>query len=272
VERSVRGIRLTPNEWGAIALAGLLAVLLAGTFVIIFANESLRAVIVGLTAATLALWASAEVAEGFRRAGMRTAELDLFAEDRLPGRHRDERRPKGTGRQLKGVDLREAHLIGAELKGADLTEAFLEGANLSGAHLDRALLPGARLVDATLESAWLNDADLRGADLTCADLTGATLRGADLFGARLQGALLRDADLEGAILTRADLRRADLRGVMARGAICVEADLRALRSDLTELKGANLSGALTNYDRPSFRRGLMYAIAANVRRLMRRAE
>ena len=60
--------------------------------------------------------------------------------------------------------------------------ADLKGADLRGAHL--------RVVDlcqADLRGATLDDADLRDADATLANLVGASFRGADLTDARFQG-------------------------------------------------------------------------------------
>jgi len=84
---------------------------------------------------------------------------------------------------LRGADLREAHLEDAILFGADLTLA-----NLSHAHLD-----GADLGYADLFGAQLSHAHLDGADLGYADLDEADLRGADFSGADLSSADLSDA-------------------------------------------------------------------------------
>ena len=62
-----------------------------------------------------------------------------------------------------------------DLRGADLREAHLEGANLVGAYLEGANLWGAELQGADLVGAHLREADLREAKLQGADLWGAYL-------------------------------------------------------------------------------------------------
>jgi hypothetical protein len=62
---------------------------------------------------------------------------------------------------LRGADLREAHLEGASLGGANLEGADLYGAHLEGAILVEANLRGAKLTDAHLEDATLVEANLR---------------------------------------------------------------------------------------------------------------
>jgi len=89
---------------------------------------------------------------------------------------------------LRGVNLREANLVGANLWGAKLREANLRGADLWGVNL--------------------REANLWGAFLRGANLGGANLGGAYLWGANLRGANLGGADLRGAYLVRADLRGA----------------------------------------------------------------
>jgi uncharacterized protein YjbI with pentapeptide repeats len=115
---------------------------------------------------------------------------------------------------LRGADLRDAHLdraslIDASLQQANLSRAHLRGADLRDAHLDRAYLP-----DAHLEGAWPVRAYLKGANLPDAHLEGAFL-----VDASLQQANLRDAHLKGADFTRAPLEGADFRGAYLEGAL-----------------------------------------------------
>ena len=99
------------------------------------------------------------------------------------------------GCDLRGVALKEAHLIGADLRDADLEGADLRGANLEGADLS-----GARLVRA----------DLRGATLTNADLTGTDLRGADPRSAVVINAFAPDVQTGGIRFAGANLTGSNL--------------------------------------------------------------
>ncbi len=72
-----------------------------------------------------------------------------------------------AGRNLSGLDLRDAYLenatlVGACLDNADLNNAKLQGAHLKGASLGKANLFDADLAGATLENACLSDANLEG--------------------------------------------------------------------------------------------------------------
>jgi len=98
---------------------------------------------------------------------------------------------------LRGTDLRRAHLSGAHLEGAILSGAHLEEANLSGVHLEDAILRGthlekAALIGAFLERAFLGEAHLEGAILTDASLEKAYLSGAHFGTANLLGTDLTD--------------------------------------------------------------------------------
>ena len=68
-------------------------------------------------------------------------------------------------RNLYGVELRQANLMGASLNQANLGKAILSEANLFGANLSGADLSGADLSGADLFEANLFGADLSGADL-----------------------------------------------------------------------------------------------------------
>jgi uncharacterized protein YjbI with pentapeptide repeats len=150
--------------------------------------------------------------------------------------------PDLSGADLRGVDLREAHLIGknlsrADLSVADLREVHLDWADLSGARLNGANLSGANLIKANLRGARLNGANLSGADLSHALLNGARLNGANVSGANFHEADLSVADL------RANLNRADLSGARLNGANLSWADLSGARLNGANLSGANLSVA-----------------------------
>ncbi|MDR1821796.1 MAG: pentapeptide repeat-containing protein [Oscillospiraceae bacterium] len=170
----------------------------------------------------------------------------FFYWNRLSARNVDLR-----GIELKRAHLNEAHLEGAvfkyanldmailrkaQLDGADLYQAQLERASLRGAHLEGAVLGHAHLKRAQLEEAHLEGADLfsahlewavlRGAHLKWASLVIAHLEGAHLEGALLEGAHLEDAHLEDAWLRGAHLEEAHLEGADLRHACLVGADLR----------------------------------------------
>jgi uncharacterized protein YjbI with pentapeptide repeats len=184
-----------------------------------------------------------------------------------------------SGRDLRGLDLREFYLFGVNLEGADLRDSDLSG-NRS-LHLPRARADGARLVKsallqasearlrkAVLTEARFNTIDLQRADCTGADLTGAQgyqvnaveaifararltladlhegkLAGADFTGADLSRADLRQADLAKAKLAKANLRGADLSKASLAGADLTRADLRETTLVEADLTGATLAGA-----------------------------
>jgi uncharacterized protein YjbI with pentapeptide repeats len=90
-------------------------------------------------------------------------------------------------RDLRFVDLSNAHLSGADLRGADLRGAYIWDANLRGADLS----------EAYIRDAHLSGADLSGADLRGANLGGAVLSRAVLIGTDISGADLTDAYIYG---------------------------------------------------------------------------
>src|SRR5579864_7016231 len=96
-----------------------------------------------------------------------------------------------AGRDLRGINLRDAILTGAELN-----DAMLENARLQDARLDRANLEGARLKGAHPENASLKGALLGGADLRAAFLGNAT---------NLEGACLCTADGSGRMTSLVDI-------------------------------------------------------------------
>jgi hypothetical protein len=103
------------------------------------------------------------------------------------------RRRLDTGREREKLQLWHFDLTTTDLRGANLRGAHLEGADFREAHLERAYL----------REAHLEDAILRRAHLERADLSGAHLEGANLSGAHLEGAFLDLAHLEGANLSEA---------------------------------------------------------------------
>ncbi len=106
---------------------------------------------------------------------------------------------------LRGVNLKDADMIGI-----DLTGVKLEYANLQGAKLEDANLTGAELKDANLTGAELEDANLTGADMYRANLTGAGMWHTNLTDAELEDANLTGADMSCANLTDADMSHANL--------------------------------------------------------------
>jgi hypothetical protein len=74
---------------------------------------------------------------------------------------------------LKGADLRHAHLEGVSLVGSNLEQADLRSASLKKAQLQQTVFKGALLQDADLEGALLNSANLEGAFLDGVHLIGA---------------------------------------------------------------------------------------------------
>lgn len=104
----------------------------------------------------------------------------------------------------EGADLRGSYLTdGAVLAGRDLQGVDLREAMLSGADLRTANLCGADLRDAVLTSVpGQARTTLADADLGAADLSGARLLGVDLRGAKVEHAKWQHAALIGAVLDR----------------------------------------------------------------------
>jgi hypothetical protein len=251
---------MTQREWTTViycaAAAGLVAIG-AILFRWLANTDLIRVLFAGFGAAVLALIASFAVVDAFRRTVVRTGKPGAGSVGGSRQRRvKDQQVLPGAGRQLKGVDLRGAHLIDARLAASDLVDARLDGANLSYAFLDRALLSGACLVDAVLEGASLNFADLRHADLRRADLTRAQLSGADLSNAQLHGAILREANLEGATLVDADLRRVELAGSSLEGTKIRGADFRGVASPTKQLPAEQIEDVATNAQ-PGFFKSLI---------------
>jgi uncharacterized protein YjbI with pentapeptide repeats len=111
---------------------------------------------------------------------------------------------------LRGADLREAHLewawlFGAHLEGANLYKTHLEKGDLRWAHLKGSFLNRAHLEEADLE-----EAHIEGAILWEARLERASLKGAYLERAWFGGAHFAWADLDKARLDEADFQNTDL--------------------------------------------------------------
>lgn len=86
---------------------------------------------------------------------------------------------------LRGANLREAHIIGADLRNADLRGAVLVDANLEGADLT-----GANLTDANLTGAYLTEASLN-----FANLTGVNFTRSQLIHTEAREAIVKDVNL-----------------------------------------------------------------------------
>src|SRR6266852_5006719 len=129
----------------------------------------------------------------------------------------DEKQHERRGLDVRGADLRQAHLRGlplAYLRGSlhwgdwnestqeqrDMAKVLLSGANLSRAHLESADLREVHLEGANLRKAFLEDADLRGAHLE-----RVKLHFAHLTETHMREAHLEEADLSEAYLERARL-------------------------------------------------------------------
>ena len=123
-----------------------------------------------------------------------------------------------TDQAAPRVDWRRCLHDQRDLRGVDLTEAHLRDASFSRAQLNGARMARADAVDARFVSADLAGADFTLAILREADLTRATLRGATLVRADLRRARLFRADLREADLTDANLAGADLSGALLDGA------------------------------------------------------
>jgi uncharacterized protein YjbI with pentapeptide repeats len=102
-----------------------------------------------------------------------------------------------SGRNLRGMKLRNANLGGANLENSDFNGVDLSGATLNGANLANADLSHVNLSSANLSGANLDNANLSNANLYSADLRGANLDNANLNGANLKGTLLDGANLSG---------------------------------------------------------------------------
>lgn len=164
-----------------------------------------------------------------------------------------------SGRNMRGFDLRVAHLEAADLSGANLQRA-----DLKGARLQRAALRGADMRAVMLRGVLFGEADASGADLSGAT-TGdygdyrqavfikaslrdanfwqADFRGAVMRQANLQGAYFQHSDFSGADMRSADVGHADMRHAVMQGANLQGADANGTKFDSSNLDGSDLSGA-----------------------------
>lgn len=140
---------------------------------------------------------------------------------------------------LLGTDLRNANLSGSNLDGVDLRDKDLKGTVLTFADLTGAKLGGVDLSNKDLSGTILTDVDLRGVDLTYKNLSGAILKGADFKNVDLTGTLLSFANLIEANIDGVDLRYKDLTGASLNNVNLSNKDLTG-----TILSFANLSGAI----------------------------
>lgn len=104
-----------------------------------------------------------------------------------------------------GVALEGVSAPGADLSGINLVNANLARADFARTQLDKANLRGANLKGANLEGA-----NLEGANLEGANLEGANLGGANLYIANLQGACFVNATLQAAYLVGTNLQKTNL--------------------------------------------------------------
>lgn len=150
------------------------------------------------------------------------------------------------GANLRGVDLRMAHLAGADLQGADLT----------GCNFYRARMPRANLSHAKMKGVDFSGANLRQATLAMVLADESTFHDANLTGANLEGAHLIKASFENAVCTGTRFRKSMLLFARFLNASLEATDFR--QSNLThasfdsahllrvEFAGANLDSI--NYD------------------------
>jgi pentapeptide repeat protein len=175
---------------------------------------------------------TAFIREGAPRIPTQSGEVKLsgFTQDRtrpvadvqaaltVLGRRKRQHEAEGQRLALQRTDLKGADLKSAHLEDASFVGAHMESANLGGAHMEGAILRGAHLERAYLGGAHLERAYLGGAHLERAQLTEAHMESANLGGAHLEGANLRDAHLEHASLAGASMEGANLSGAHLEGA------------------------------------------------------
>ena len=157
---------------------------------------------------------------------------------------------------LRGRDLRFAHLDRADLHQADLTGANLDGASLAGADLRHVWLQcsdlNAMLLKENREAARC--ASARGANFAKARLSDAKMGGVDARGARFDEARLEGSDLSHALMAGASFQRARLEHANVSGGTTLQganfllanlqgADLAGARLQLADMSSAALQGA-----------------------------
>lgn len=134
---------------------------------------------------------------------------------------------KLAGRDLAGVDLRNAVLAGLDLTDCMLELADLGGTDLRGCNLSRVVLTHARLDGARFDQANLEDANLCGSHAHATSFRGARLhsaraskadwtkvdgKGCDLSAAQFDDSDLTSANFDGATLDMTILNQAKMAG------------------------------------------------------------
>ncbi len=158
---------------------------------------------------------------------------------------------------FSGANLEAAVFENANLKGADLSDAKLDGVNFARANLRGTRLLRTSIVWANFKGAQLNLADLEGADVNRSNFAGATLQGANLRGMKL-GEGDKMARLEprdrlmwqlvnepkpGRNLAGQNLSGFNLNGAVLAGANLTNSQLSFVDLTGADLKNANLSGS-----------------------------
>jgi uncharacterized protein YjbI with pentapeptide repeats len=158
---------------------------------------------------------------------------------------------------FSGANLEAAVFENANLKGADLSDAKLDGVNFARANLRGTRLLRTSIVWANFKGAQLNLADLEGADVNRSNFAGATLQGANLRGMKL-GEGDKMARLEprdrlmwqlvnepkpGRNLAGQNLSGFNLNGAVLAGANLTNSQLSFVDLTGADLKNANLAGA-----------------------------
>ena len=103
------------------------------------------------------------------------------------------------GKNLTGINLKQARLHGASLQGTDLSDAnlnraVLKHADMDGAELDGARMRGVKLHHVDFSGVDASDADMFGASVKFATIRGTSFAGADLRGATFKSSTISDSD------------------------------------------------------------------------------
>lgn len=170
---------------------------------------------------------------------------------------------------LKGADLRAAHMAWAKFDSANLRNANLTkakgtnvhfiGADLRGATLTKTEFPNASFIEAKLQKAIFLGATLTHSDFTDAVLDSADIRNSILVGAWLDGISAIKAQFDGADLRNASLRHANL----------TAATFNSFSDRITDLRGADLTEAIMEN---AFLQGVIASDAIMNRVNLRRAQ
>jgi uncharacterized protein YjbI with pentapeptide repeats len=179
---------------------------------------------------------------------------------KLPPDHNEKIKNKDMSNyNLQGANLREADLTGFNLTGADLRAADLTAADLADANLFLTDLRGAiglssdmlhkalNWLFALYDEEYLHKFSLPDNHNELAvskDFREYHLRGVNMTSANLKNANLRQVDLSDAVLKKVNLQDADLYAVNLTGADLSGANLGGTIFLDTNIKGANLAGAV----------------------------